>query len=112
MFYFPESWLIEEYDRILAEEEASNFEWEYQVICPICEKSVLIFNDGYTLACIKCQTQYPHVDSLHTFKYYLDNALRTHDENCPDTAQFALLKDKELGLFLICESCSSFSQVM
>ncbi|XP_014292937.2 RPA-interacting protein B [Halyomorpha halys] len=105
-------WLIEEYDRILAEEEANfNSEWENQVICPICEKSVLV-NGNNCISCIKCQSQFPPVDSLQTFKYSLDMALRTHNEGCPDSAQFALLKDKEVGLFLICESCMSFSQVL
>lgn len=105
-------WLIEEYDKILAEEEANfNFEWENQIICPICEKSVLINDNGF-ISCNKCQSQFPPVDSLQTFKDSLDAALRTHNESCPDSAQFALLKDKELGLFLICELCMSFSQVL
>lgn len=107
-----EQWLLAEYEKILAEEEANlSCDWEREVICPLCEKCVLSFNEKPV--CLRCSVEFPAVNSLSEFKAKLDAALTSHAQTCEQYPHFAVLDDPHLsGLFLICESCQNFSQVL
>uniref|UniRef100_A0A224XP19 RPA-interacting protein C-terminal domain-containing protein n=1 Tax=Panstrongylus lignarius TaxID=156445 RepID=A0A224XP19_9HEMI len=109
-----DKWIIEEYEKVLAEEEALyNFEWDNEVICPLCEKAVLRLSDNGSIKCKKCIAEFPKVPSLMYFRDNITSVLTTHQEECDDIAQFALIPDGSIVcLFLLCHTCGFFLQTV
>ncbi|KAF6203918.1 hypothetical protein GE061_002256 [Apolygus lucorum] len=102
-----EQWLLSEYEKVLANEEAILFgEWENEVICPLCEKSALVQTIDDSIACHKCNQRFPDGTSLHGLREVLDGSIATHNASCTEQSQFALISDNEsTGFYQICDSC-------
>lgn len=109
-----DKWIIEEYEKVLQEEEAMyNFEWDNEVICPLCEKAVLRLCDNGSIKCYKCSVEFPKVPSLMHLRDNISRVLTTHQEDCDDIAQFALIPDGNVvNLFLFCHLCGLFLQTV
>ncbi|XP_057327924.1 RIP-like protein [Microplitis mediator] len=112
-----EQWIMEEFHRMhqyemdmmetYLEEMMKN-----EIICPICEKDIVTEHSGH-FVCPTCQLCLPAKITMESFYSSIKSQVANHAVNCNFKASFMVFpENKELSLFLTCETCSYWGLVL
>lgn len=109
-----EQWIIQEYEKFARDEIESLTMYldneSKEVICPICQKAILIEENNY-VSCQTCELKlFGH--TMQEVRYLINESVNTHAFSCIQVPTFILLPDGcNLNLYLICHDCSTFTIV-
>ncbi|XP_075220703.1 uncharacterized protein LOC142324022 [Lycorma delicatula] len=108
-----ERYLMEMYEQLLESEQAMiDALLEDELICPLCEKGVFKNISGF-LTCTQCPATLHSSASPSNIKSLINSGLSTHNQFCSEQATFAIFSEDTMrGLFMICDSCAYFIQII
>lgn len=115
-----EAWMLQEYDAILAEEDAlinammeSGF--THEVVCPVCQKGKLNCSSSTnnTILCGFCDMKLPARSSIETLSKLIFSNVESHSNMCMNKPLFSLTPEEDnVNLFMMCQSCSYFNIIL
>ncbi|XP_046619571.1 RPA-interacting protein-like [Neodiprion virginianus] len=112
-----ESWIMEEYERLVQNEEEmlALFAEEglsEQVICPICQRAALS-DVRDAIVCNFCGLTLPSVVSVNDLGRIINENVNSHAETCSELPGFSVVpENNNNSLYLVCQRCGTLSVII
>lgn len=112
-----EMWILEEYERLVRNEDEmlalfAEEGLKEEVVCPICEKSVLSeFQDA--IVCNYCGLSLPSIVSVEDLGRNINDNVNSHSEGCAELPGFTVvMENNNNSLYLVCQMCGALAVII